>query len=197
MTDPSVIDDPFGEPEEPKASEAPKAEPAKEKAKAPAKEVKEKAPRSSGVALQGKLVDMSTYEKETPFPGWPNYNRDDMFIPNEEVDYSDLSTLNRDINRTRSMLFRVKNELANARRDEVQAAIAYRQAYNRAFLGLSGGTEAIRKTMAEVMTEELYSDLMIAQNIVKEQTSLSYNVSKELDTLKTLSDNLRKQMSIQ
>lgn len=197
MTDPSVIDDPFGEPEEPKASEEPKAEPVKEKAKAPAKEVKEKAPRSSGVALQGKLVDMTAYEKEAPFPGWPNYNRDDMFIPNEEVDYSDLSTLNRDINRTRSMLFRVKNELANARRDEVQAAIAYRQAYNRAFLGLSGGTEAIRKTMAEVMTEDLYSELMIAQNIVKEQTSLSYNVSKELDTLKTLSDNLRKQMSIQ
>lgn len=197
MTDPSVNDDPFGEPEETNTPEESKAEPVKEKTKAPAKEVKEKAPRSSGVALRGRLVDMSEYEREAPFPGWPALNRDDAFIPNEEVDYSDLSTLNRDINRTRSMLFRVKNELANARREEVQAAIAYRQAYNRAFLGLSGGTEAIRKTMAEVMTEELYSDLMIAQNIVKEQTSLSYNVSKELDTLKTLSDNLRKQMSIQ
>ena len=197
MTDQSIIDDPFGEPEEAKTPEEPKAEPVKEKAKAPAKEVKEKTPRSSGVALRGSLVNMSDYDKESPFPGWPSFNNDDNYIPDEEADFTDLSLLNRQINRTRSMLFRVKNELANARRDEVQAAIAYRQAFNRAFLGLSGGTEAIRKTMAEVMTEDLYSELMIAQNIVKEQTSLSYNVSKELDTLKTLSDNLRKQMSIQ
>lgn len=192
MTDPSNID-PFGEPEAEKAPEEPKTAPTK----APAKEVKEKAPRATGVALRGSLVNMSDYDAPKQFPGWPSNTRDDMFIPDEEVDYTDLSTLNRDINRARSMLFRVKNELANARRVEVESALAYRQAYNRAFMGLSGGTEAIRKTMAEVMTEDLYTDLMIAQNIVKEQTSLSYNVSKELETLKTLSDNLRKQMSIQ
>lgn len=192
MTDPSNID-PFGEPEAEKAPDEVKTAPAK----ASTKEVKEKAPRATGVALRGSLVNMADYDTEKQFPGWPSSNRDDMFIPDEEVDYTDLSTLNRDINRARSMLFRVKNELANSRRLEVEAALAYRQAYNRAFMGLSGGTEAIRKTMAEVMTEDLYTELMIAQNIVKEQTSLSYNVSKDLETLKTLSDNLRKQMSIQ
>lgn len=196
MTD--SIEDPFSPP--PVAESLEESSAVAEPAKKPVAEKKpaaEKKPRSVGVAINGRPVDVNDFSKINAFPSWPQGNRDDQYIPDEEADYSDLSILNRDINRTRSMLFRVKNSLEQARRYEVEATIKHRQAYNRALVGMSGGTESIRKAIAEIQTEDEYTVLMIAQNMVKEQTSMSYNVSRELETLKTLSDNLRRQMSIQ
>lgn len=189
--------DPFSLPPEESPTAKPQAEAAVVSEPVAKKAPAEKKPRSTGVAINGKAVDINDFTHVSEFPAWPQGNRDDFYVPVEEADYSDLSNLNRDINMTRAMLFRVKNTLEKARRLEVQEAIAYRQAYNRALVGMSGGTESLRKSIAEIQTEDIYTRWMIAQNVVKEQTSMSYSVSKDLETLKTLSDNLRRQMSIQ
>lgn len=193
----SSYEDPFGSPDsestpsspsEPLQDEKTEDKPAK---KAPAK------PRSAGVALAGRPVTLEEFDTPKAFPNWPTASPDDEYIPYvQEADYTDLSLLNRDINRTRAMSFRVKNAVAEARRVEVEAADRYRKALNRQLIGLSGGTAEQRKAIAEVLTEDLNTQYLVAEAMVKEQVSLSYTVSRDLETLKTLADNLRKQMSL-
>lgn len=193
----SSYEDPFGSPDsestpsspsEPLQDEKTEDKPAK---KAPAK------PRSAGVALAGRPVTLEEFDTPKAFPNWPTATPDDEYIPYvQESDYTDLSLLNRDINRTRAMSFRVKNAVAEARRVEVEAADRYRKALNRQLIGLSGGTAEQRKAIAEVLTEDLNTQYLVAEAMVKEQVSLSYTVSRDLETLKTLADNLRKQMSL-
>lgn len=190
--------DPFGISESDQAGDntpAEKEEPQKPARKKPAEKAEPKA--SSGIAYGGRPVNIDLNSPNPSSPSWPQDNYDDMYCPDEEVDYTDLSALNRDINRTRSMVFRVKNRLQVARRAEVEASDRYRRALNMQMIGLSGGTVDKRKAVAELATEDLYTELLVAQTVVKDITNLSYTLSRELDTLKTLSDNLRKQMSIQ
>lgn len=193
--------DPFGdtvspqpEPKQPEVTSEPVVKEDAEKASTTKPTVKKR----GGLAYSGKLVDApdmndyNNYERQ-----WPALHNDDIYVPDEEVDYQDLSSLNREIMRQRSMSFRVKNRLTEARQEETDTSDIYRRAYNRQLLGLSGGTVEVRKAQAEVATEDLYSDFLVAQTVVKDITNLSYTVSRDLDVLKTLSDNLRKQMSIQ
>lgn len=155
---------------------------------------REKAQKAK-VALGGRFVDTEELLKEKPLPSWPQPTADDEYIP-EEVDYYDLRTLNRQINASRTLSFRTKNRLADARIHEAETGERYRRAYNKQMVALSGGTAEQRKAIAEVSTEDLYSEFIVAQTVVKNLTSLSYAVSKDLDTLKSLSDNMRKQMSL-
>lgn len=193
----SSYEDPFGSPA-PESTPSSPIEPTQDEkaAEKTAKKTPAK-PRSAGIAMAGRPVHLEEFDTPSDFPGWPKGNQDDEYIPYvQEADYTDLSLLNRDINRTRAMSFRVKNALAEARREEVEAGDKYRKALNRQLIGLSGGTAEQRKAIAEVFTEDLNTQYLIAQNIVKEQTSLSYTISRDLETLKTLADNLRKQMSL-
>ncbi|MBC9704524.1 MAG: hypothetical protein H9W81_06025 [Enterococcus sp.] len=105
--------------------------------------------------------------------------------------------LNRQINRTRAMVFRIKNRLQDARHEEAEASDIYRRALNRQMVGLSGGTVDKRKAIAEIATEDLYTNVVVAEAVVKDLVNQSYTLSRDLDALKTLADNLRKQMSIQ
>jgi hypothetical protein len=198
--------DPFGSVEEPPATtQASLMEPDTStskttgKAKETAEPEEEKKPagrKRSGLAMGGKPIDIEENRTSTPFPSWPTGLPDDQYVPQEEADYDDLSKINHDINRARAMSFRVKNRLAYARHHETEVGDKYRRAYNRQIISISGGTEAQRKAQAEINTEDIYSEFLVAQAVVKDLTNLSYAVSRDLDTLKTLSDNLRKQMSI-
>lgn len=199
--------DPFGSVDEsPAYSEASEQEPSKSTSKTTGKaktsddstedEKKPAARKRSGLAMGGKPIDINDYNEPAPFPSWPTGMPDDLYVPQEEADYYDLSKINKDINHARAMSFRVKNRLALARHHETEIGDKYRRAYNRQIISISGGTEAQRKAQAEINTEDIYSDYLVAQAVVKDLTNLSYAVSRDLDTLKTLSDNLRKQMSI-
>lgn len=193
----SSYEDPFGSPDTEPTPSSSNEQPQDDKTgEKPAKKAPAK-PRSAGVALAGRPVTLEEFDTPKAFPSWPNANVDDEYIPYvQESDYTDLSLLNRDINRTRAMSFRVKNAVAEARREEVEAGDRYRKALNRQLIGLSGGTAEQRKAIAEVLTEDLNTEYLVAETIVKEQISLSYTISRDLETLKTLADNLRKQMSI-
>lgn len=160
--------------------------------KAPAKK---SVPRGQTVAQDGRIL--SSLPPQNDFPMWEeNHSPENTFLPDEQFDFTDLSDLNLEINRARARSFRIKNALANARRDETRAAEDYRRAYNRALVSLSGGNAEHRKAMAEIQCEDLYTDKLITEGIVKELVNLSYTVGRDLDTLKTISDNLRKQLSM-
>lgn len=177
-------DDPFGMPVTQPEDTKPEAKP----------EAKPSGRAGAKVASEGKLVNLPP---QTEVPSWPASGApDDEFMPNEQIDFTDLTDLNREINRARARSFRIKNAVAEARREEAEAAERYRRAYNRFLVSLSGGNAEHRKALAEIHTEELFTHKMIAESKVKELVGLSYTVGRDLDTLKVISDNLRKQLSM-
>src|SRR6478735_8938351 len=113
----SSFEDPFGSPAPESTPSSPNEPPQDEKTEEkPAKKAPAKS-RSAGVAMAGRPINLEEFDTPNDFPGWPKGNQDDEYIPYvQEADYTDLSLLNRDINRTRAMSFRVKNALAEARR---------------------------------------------------------------------------------
>lgn len=188
--DPFAVND---EPQQDSNSTAPqKEEPKPDK-------VKEEPTKSTGrratMAMGGKPLT-NEIPASNGFPEWPESIPDEHYVPSDEIDFTDLHELNRELLRARSRSFRIKNAIINARRNETEANSEYRRAYNRALVGISGGSAETRKAMAEIATEELYSQVLVTEGVVKELVNLSYTASRDLDTLKTISDNLRKQLSL-
>lgn len=190
------MDEPKKEPTAPKTktAESPE-EKTQEKPEPKPKAAEKPAPKKNTMASNGRPVGGELPEP-SGFPSWPQDPRDEAYLPDEEIDFSDLSELNREINKARARSFRVKGSVADARKEETEAEDAYRKAYNRALVGLSGGSAETRKALAEINTEDLYSRVLVSQTVVKQLINLSYAVSRDLDVLKTISDNLRKQLSL-
>ena len=147
------------------------------------------------IAQDGRKVDID-FENVPPLPPLPTrYSSQDEFMPSE-MDFTELSEINHALNQSRRRAFLIKNDLVNARRYETEISDLYRRHYNRALVSLSGGTVETRRITAELQVEELYSKMMIARHAVEEIKNLSYAVNKDIDILKVLSDNIRKQMSL-
>lgn len=159
----------------------------------------ESAPKRQAVALNGKILKPSEIPAPPRFNWGPSTHDHDYFAQNAEVEYDDYNSmeeLNKALNRTRIRIFNAKKHLDACRAGLVEAKTRYRQAYNRAFVGLSGGTEKVRAAYAELAVEEEYSQYLIAEAKFEELKNLSYTLAREVDALKTLADNMRKQLSL-
>lgn len=161
------------------------------------REQEERRRAASQVAYGGKLVDPSDFP-EKQMPSFPNHedNWDFNYLPDALADYSDISNLNRDINRSRFRLFRANNGLKEAQRNEVSAEIEYRRAHARVMAGLSGGSEKQRTAIADLKTEEEYANYMLAKQVAKEYESLVRQLRVDLDSLAGISHNIRAQMNL-
>lgn len=205
---PEVKNDPFAPQENPQTvAKAPAKAPAstgksegkveeKKETKTPTKRDNQVKNAVPNMAQDGKKFDLDL-DADPPamFPLPDAYSSVDGYMP-DEMDFTDLSELNRAINHARRRAFMIKNEITNARRVELEVSDRYRKAYSRAYIMKSGGTADHRKSWAEIETEEIYSEMMVAKHVVEEIKNLSYTVSRDLDVLKTISDNLRKQLSL-
>lgn len=160
------------------------------------REQEEKRRASSQVAYAGKLVDPSEFPN-SPVPEYPETDTWAFnYLPDAHADYSDISDLNRDINRSRFRLFRANSGLKEAQRQEVSAEIEYRRAHARVMAGLSGGSEKQRTAIADLKTEEEYANYMLAKQVAKEYESLVRQLRVDLDSLAGISHNIRAQMSL-
>ena len=149
--------------------------------------------KSTSMAYRGKPVDIN-YDATTSFD-WGNQYHDD-FEPYQGTDYNDLRHLNQELIKTVRSSDQVKRALNEARRQETEAQGKYRTEYNRCLIGLSGGTEASRKAVAEVMCESLYSEYLVAQALVEELKNNYFSLKNYLDVLNTLSNNMRAEMRL-
>lgn len=163
---------------------------AKTEAKA---EPKKTTRKTASMAYHGKPV-------ETEFPAphpleWGEPYQDD-FETYQGADQADMRQINMELLRTARKLNESKHTLNEARRRESNAQEKYRTEFNRCLIGLSGETEAKRKAVAEVMTEEYYSDYVVARTIVEEMKNNYYTIKSYLDVLETLSHNIRAELRL-
>jgi hypothetical protein len=73
----------------------------------------------------------------------------------------------------------------------------YEQEKKRIWIQLSGGSEKTREAMAEIMTQDAYTEFLVANVIADEMAEMSRVLRTELDALKEISNNQRRQIDIQ
>lgn len=144
------------------------------------------------VASEGKRVNAAdTPPKPLRFPAEPT-----TYIPQEDIDYTDISQLNKDINRVRSALFHSTRELSRAEAREAQAKHLYKSNLNREIIKLSGGSERQRVAIAEIAVEDYYSDFLVAERVRVACENNLRAVRADLSALESLGHNLRAQMQV-
>lgn len=151
---------------------------------------------SNSLAYSGTSVNLNNAPSMSHNYTWPNETIEDQYIPQEIDDFTDLNAATRELLRLRVLLHRVRRQLDDARRSEAEAFAAQKNHYNREFILTSGGTEALRRAYAEIKNEQYMTRLIVAQAVAKEKMELSRTIGKEIEALKTICDNIRKQMSI-
>lgn len=193
----SHIEDPFATPEE---LDSQSQEKVKDAPKADEGTRTKRAGRSSTMALNGRAVDVQDYP-EVSFPNWNEtghrYNDLMGYVPTDDLDISDVQSVNMEILHARRRLFRVQRALSDANRRAAEAKFEYRRKRARVLVGISGGTEKTREAIADVECEEEFGNLMVAEQLADELLNQSRAVKAELDALANLSHNIRAQMSMQ
>jgi hypothetical protein len=152
--------------------------------------------RGAPVASGGKRIDVAEMPSTPQEVRYPSGYVADEYAVDENVDYNDLMTVNRDLIRARSRLFRATRILAEAQREEAAAKTKYKSAINRQLVMLSGGSEKQRQAIAEVQCEDLIGEWVVADRVADEALNHLRAVRSDLDALDTLSNNIRAQMKI-
>lgn len=150
------------------------------------------------IAYKGKPVNIADLEKRHPLP-----KSEDITIISEyknyepaPIDVSDLNAISKEISALRIRIHKLRKELEKANRIAAQAKYQYEQEKKRILIGLSGGSDKQREAVAELMSEELLSKAIVAQTVAQELQAHSRDIRYELDALRELSNNLRKQIDL-
>ena len=118
------------------------------------------------------------------------------YEPLQTVDYHELMGINKEIQDLLLRLHQVRQELAVAERAIIRTRIAYDQALRRELIKTTGGTEKTRQAWAEMLCEELYTEHAVAVQVAKEIQQISRDTRVQLDGLRELSNNIRRQADI-
>lgn len=155
--------------------------------------------KTSGLAFQGQQINVDNL-KRFPLPAAGSVtivSQYESYEPDIDVDYSDLSAVNKEISMLRLRLHKIRKELRIAARKAMQARYVYEQEKKRTWIGISGGSDKSREAMAELLCEERYSAYLVASVVEKEIIQHSRDIRTELDALKEISNNLRRQIDLQ
>lgn len=155
--------------------------------------------KTVGLALHGQSINIDAIQKY-PLPSPDRLgvgSQYDDYEPNPDVDYTDLTSVNRELVELRIRLHRVRKELKHAERESLKAKYAYEQDKKRTWIGISGGSDKSREAMAELICEESYSRYLVAATVAKEISQHSRDIRIELDTLIAIANNLRRQIDLQ
>lgn len=170
-------DDPFGEAVTPSATPS-----------APAAEAPITAPRGGVVSSGGR----NPIRAAPPLPEWESPDVQDRGDGADgEVDYTDLAALNRDLNKQRVRMSRIRREMRRAGREAVEAKINYGRAVRRALVQQTGGSAESRKAMAELLCEDLEADSVTRAQVADEFSTLFRNIRDDIENAKVVAYNLR------
>ena len=154
---------------------------------------------ASNLAFQGQRVNLEDYPKVTSFPNVSAVSivsKYDDYEPDVTVDLTDLANINKEITNLRIRLHGIRKELKIAERFHLKHKYAYESEKKRIWIGITGGSDKSREALAEVMKEELYSNFKVAEAVAKELSQHNRDMRMELDALKELSNNQRRQIDI-
>lgn len=156
-----------------------------------------------GIAFKGQRVDMEQYPPRAGLPKSADVQqkygiqtRHMDFEPDVSVDFSDLQNINKEIVHLRVRLHQVRNDYKKAKRVATHLKYVYESKKKFIWIQLSGGSDKTRESMAEMMCQDEYTELLVAQTISDEMKDMSTSLRIELDALKEISNNQRRQIDI-
>lgn len=124
-------------------------------------------------------------------------NQDNWLYESDNiVDFSNLSALNVAINTVKMKKALVNKKLRIARKQAASAKYYYERAKRRQLVVSSGSSDRMRTALAEIYTEELETEWIVAAAEEEEYKSLLRNLTKESEDLRELSYNIRKEMDL-
>ena len=147
---------------------------------------------------------MSEASKDSPIAG-----KEDFTIPHLKTitvtnyydfelfsDFEDLVQVNKAILYAKQALFRVNSKLSIYEGKVSAAKAAFNRKWRREYLKSKVKTDTGRKINADLECEDLEDEVIINEQIRDDFKKLSYILKTELQTLQTVSSNIRQQMSI-
>lgn len=119
-----------------------------------------------------------------------------VFADATASDHDDLLRINHQLDADRLALFKLSSAIRKAEREELRAKARYECEYNRAYMMSEAKPDSARKSMAEMQTEKWKNKWAVARQLTRELVRTSQDISNDLDTLKVLSYNMRKEMDL-
>lgn len=157
---------------------------------------------TTGLAYKGQSINLTQFENTISLPNpssvtapskWGEYEPSSV----EDVDYTDLMNVTKEIINLRIRLHQVRKELQVAKRMALKTKFVYEQEKKKVWIGITGGSDKSREAAAELMTAELYTHYLVANAVADEINEHSRVIRTELDALKEISNNLRRQIDLQ
>lgn len=156
--------------------------------------------KTTGLALNGQAITTDQFSAPSPLPKPGDVTRVSNYanyMPAEDVDYTDLASVNRELQALRMRLHYIRIELKDAERTALKYKYAYEAQKRRIMIALSGGSAGEREAMAELMCEDAYAQYLVASTVAKEIAAHNRDIRTELETLREISNNLRRQIDLQ
>jgi len=116
---------------------------------------------------------------------------------NNISDYSSLEELSEAITQARISLFKITENINKYERLERKARVAYERAYRRTLLMSVEKTELMKRARADLMNEGLENEVIVNEQVKNELVRMSHAVRLELQTLQSVSNNMRQQMKME
>lgn len=132
-----------------------------------------------------------------PLPEWPDPRLQDFGDGlDQDIDYSDLEAVNKDLLALRVRLARVRRGQRSAEREAAEAKMRYQRAFRRALIQQSGGSAESRKAAAELLCEDLEADMVMKQQVADEFSTVFRSVRDDIENAKAVAFNLRSLMNL-
>lgn len=133
----------------------------------------------------------------SPLPEWGSTEVQDWQDGADgSVDYSDLVALNRDLQKLRIRMAKIRREMRRSAREATEAKLTYQRALRRALVQQSGGSAESRKASAELMCEDLEADMVMKLQVADEYNTLFRSVRDDVENAKVVAYNLRALMTM-
>lgn len=112
------------------------------------------------------------------------------------VDFETLEDLGRSINNARKAYFNLSKKFDKASRAYLSKEFIYSQAVRRSMVESKAGSVAAKKLEAEIENEHLELDMMKSKIVLDETRRALDLIRLELQTLQTVSNNVRQQLRL-
>ena len=131
-----------------------------------------------------------------PFPLSKDYIPEEVLISEsgQLTDYNDMRAVNLAIDKLRIAMYKTADHVKEAERRAATSKLTYEREFNRSYLLSEGKTDGVRRAIAQIKTENLENKWRTRDMIVRELNSRLRLMSVELDALKTLAFNMRKEL---
>lgn len=155
------------------------------------------------IAYRGQKVDMEQYPPRQGLPKSADVQnkygiqgRHMDYEPDTSIDFTDLQNINKEIVNLRIRLHQVRNDYKKAKRVATHLKYVYESEKKFIWIQLSGGSDKTRESMADMMCQDAYTEYLVAQTVADEMKDMSTTLRIELDALKEISNNQRRQIDI-